>query len=256
MPIFWLTDESNQFPPPAFASADGLLAIGGDLSPERLLTAYSMGIFPWFSEGEPMAWWSPDPRMVLFPSELKISKSMRPYFNQGKFKVSFDQDFEGVVRNCQQPRGKQYGSTWITDEILAAYSKLHQLGFAHSVEVWQGDEMVGGLYGIALGKCYFGESMFSKASNASKFGLICLVKMLEALDFWLIDCQQETVHLGSLGARSIPRADFLHILEANEAQETLQGQWGDLRFLAQQAQTKFFEDANPFLQRKKVNSVI
>ena len=256
MPIFWLTDESNQFPPPEFASAEGLLAIGGDLSPERLLTAYSMGIFPWFNEGEPMAWWSPDPRMVLFPSELKVSKSMRSYFNQGKFKVSFDQGFEGVVRNCQQPRGKQYGGTWITDDIIKAYSKLHQMGFAHSVEVWQGGEMVGGLYGIALGKCYFGESMFSKVSNASKFGFVCLVKMLEALDFWLIDCQQETEHLGSLGARSIPRADFLHILKANEGQETLRGNWGDLPFLTQLAQTKFFEDAKPFLPRKKVNSVV
>ncbi len=256
MPIFWLTDESNQFPPSEYASAEGLLAIGGDLSPERLLTAYSMGIFPWFNEDEPMAWWSPDPRMVLFPSEIKVSKSMRPYFNQGKFKVSFDQDFEGVVRLCQSPRGKQHSGTWITEEILEAYCMLHQMGFAHSVEVWQGDEMVGGLYGIALGKCYFGESMFSKVSNASKFGFICLVKMLEALGFWLIDCQQETAHLGSLGARPIPRADFLHILKANEGQTTIQGSWANLTRFNQQAQTKYFEDTNPFLQRKKLNSVI
>ncbi len=228
MPVFWLSNENNCFPSPELATDEGILAVGGDLSPERLLAAYKMGIFPWFNEGEPIAWWSPDPRMVLFPSELKVSRSMRPYFNQQKLRVTFDQDFEAVVRRCQAPRDDQWGGTWITNEMLDAYCQLHQLGFAHSVEVWQGKRLVGGLYGIALGKCFYGESMFATVSNASKLGFISLVKKLESLGFWLIDCQQQTQHLGSLGARTIPRADFLKILKRNEAEETLRGHWGGL----------------------------
>ena len=256
MPIYWLTEENDQFPPAELASAEGILAIGGDLSPERLLMAYSKGIFPWFNEGEPIAWWSPDPRMVLFPSELKVSKSMRPYFNQAKFTVSFDQNFRGVVSNCQSPRSNQFGGTWITNDILEAYSHLHELGFAHSVEVWNGQELVGGLYGIALGKCFFGESMFAKASNASKFGFIYLVKTLEALGFWLIDCQQQTQHLNSMGARPIRRLDFLKILEKNLQQETLHGNWGGLANAMQPAFAQFLKEKLPFSQRKKVNSAI
>ncbi len=225
MPVFWLSSENNYFPSPELASSDGLLAVGGDLSPERLLTAYHFGIFPWFNEGEPIAWWSPDPRMVLFPSELKVSRSMRPYFNQQKFQVTFDLHFEAVMRNCQAPRGKHWGGTWITQEMLEAYCKLHELGFAHSVEVWQGDVLVGGLYGVAIGKCFYGESMFATVSNASKFGFIHLVEKLESLGFWLIDCQQQTRHLGSLGAKAIPRADFLKILEKNRQETTLRGSW-------------------------------
>lgn len=229
--------------------------MGGDLSPERLLTAYSLGIFPWFNEGDPIAWWSPDPRMVLFPSEMKVSKSMRPYFNQGKYSVSVDKDFEGVMRNCQKPRS-MYGGTWITDDMVEAYCRLHELGHAHSVEVWQGDDMVGGLYGVALGRCFFGESMFTRLSNASKFGFIYMVKMLEALGFWLIDCQQESTHLSSLGARPILRADFLKILERNRAQETLLGNWGALSEALQPMVMPFFKAEAPFLSRKKSNSVI
>jgi leucyl/phenylalanyl-tRNA--protein transferase len=167
----------------------------------------------------------------LFPDELKVSKSMRPYFNQRKFTVTFDQHFETVMRNCQIAyREGQGGGTWINENMIAAYTKLNELGFAHSVEVWKGEELVGGLYGIALGKVFFGESMFAKASNASKFGFISLVKKLKELDFEIIDCQQETVHLGSLGGRSIPRADFIEILKKNEELDLFRGMWSDWEF--------------------------
>jgi leucyl/phenylalanyl-tRNA--protein transferase len=228
MPVFWITKENKIFPPPSLASEEGILAVGGDLSPERLLNAYREGIFPWFNEGEPIAWWSPDPRMVLFPPELKVSRSMRPYFNQQKFRVTFDQNFAAVIGNCQAPRNKQWGGTWITHDMVEAYCQLHKMGFAHSVEVWQGSELVGGLYGISLGKCFYGESMFTLVSNASKFGFIYLVKKLETLGFWLVDCQQQTPHLQSLGARPIRREDFLRILQKNGSQETLVGSWAAL----------------------------
>jgi leucyl/phenylalanyl-tRNA---protein transferase len=228
MPVFWLSDENLYFPSPELAVAEGILAVGGDLSPARLLTAYRLGIFPWFNEGEPITWWSPDPRMVLFLTELKVSKSMRPFFNQQKFRVTFDQAFETVMTNCQEPRQKQWYGTWITPEMLEAYCQLNELGFAHSVEVWKGEELVGGLYGVALGKCFFGESMFSKMSNASKFGFISLVKKLETLGFWIVDCQQQTRHLGSLGARPIAREEFLKILKKNESEPSMIGQWSGL----------------------------
>ena len=179
MPVFWLDDQSLEFPAPELATPEGILAVGGDLSPARLLEAYAGGIFPWFNEGDPILWWSPDPRFVLFPDELVVSKSMRPYFNQKKFQVSFDQDFEGVMRSCQQSnRNGQSGDTWITEDMIQAYVQVHQLGYAHSVEVWQEGDLVGGLYGISLGKIFFGESMFSRVSNASKFGFITLVQKL------------------------------------------------------------------------------
>lgn len=228
MPVFWITNENEPFPHPELASEEGILAVGGDLSPQRLLTAYQYGIFPWFNDGEPIVWWSPDPRMVLFPAELKVSKSMRPYFNQHKFRVTFDHDFEAVIQHCREPRYKQWSGTWITHEMVDAYVRLHQLGFAHSVEVWQGEELVGGLYGISLGKCFFGESMFADVSNASKYGFISLVKKLESLGFWLIDCQQQTQHLNSLGARPIRRGDFLDILQKNREEPTLVGNWRQL----------------------------
>ena len=215
------------FPHHDFADEYGVLAIGGDLSPERLLLAYWNGIFPWFNEGEPIVWWTPDPRFVLFPDELKISKSMRPYFNQKKFEVTYDTCFEKVIKNCSKvPRKGQEGDTWINKKMIKAYCKMHDLGFAHSVEVWRGKELVGGLYGIALGKVFFGESMFMKVSNASKFALISLVNKLKEFDFQLIDCQQETAHLGSLGARSISRKEFLEILEKNRKSDNLVGNWG------------------------------
>lgn len=208
------------------ADPNGILAVGGDLSPERLLTAYTWGIFPWFNEGEPIIWWSPDPRFVLFPEELKVSKSMRPYFNQKKFTLTFDTQFEAVMRACQTQRRKgQYSGTWITEDMLAAYVRLHHLGYAHSVEVWKNEELVGGLYGIALGKVFFGESMFARQRDASKFGFISLVKKLQEVGFELIDCQQETNHLGSLGARAIDRKEFLEILQKNQKEETFVGSW-------------------------------
>ncbi len=216
MAIYQLTEDPYLFPDPKLAGPAGLLAIGGDLSPERLITAYSLSFFPWYNPGEEILWWTPDPRLVLYPKNLKVAKSMRPYFNQNKFTVTFNQDFDAVISNCKKNNRKgQPGGSWITDDITNAYSRLHELGYVHSVEVWQQNELVGGLYGIALGKVFFGESMFANASNASKFGFISLVRKLHELDFTLIDCQQETGHLKSLGAAPIPRAEFMKILEKN-----------------------------------------
>lgn len=226
--MFLLSKESIEFPSPELANSRGILAVGGDLSPQRLLLAYNMGIFPWYERGSQIMWWSLDPRFVLFPNELKVSKSMRPYFNQNKFELTCDKAFEEVIRACQTQRGFLRSDTWITEDMEEAYCRLHTLGFAHSVEVWQGGKLVGGLYGVSLGKCFFGESMFSKVSNASKFGFIALTRRLEELGFGLIDCQQETNHLASLGARSIPRREFLAILKKNEQEETLQGKWTQL----------------------------
>lgn len=226
MPVFWLDDQSLEFPAPELATPEGILAVGGDLSPARLLEAYAGGIFPWFNEGDPILWWSPDPRFVLFPDELVVSKSMRPYFNQKKFQVSFDQDFEGVMRGCQQSnRNGQSGDTWITEDMIQAYVQVHQLGYAHSVEVWQEGNLVGGLYGISLGKIFFGESMFARVSNASKFGFITLVQKLREKGFTLVDCQQQTQHLGSLGAKPISRKSFLNYLQENKKLKTLTGSW-------------------------------
>ncbi|MEM9889212.1 MAG: leucyl/phenylalanyl-tRNA--protein transferase [Bacteroidota bacterium] len=229
MPVFWLPDNSLSFPNPALANKDGILAIGGDLSPERLLKAYELGVFPWFNPEDPIIWWSPDPRFVLFPDELKIAKSMRPYFNKKRFQLTADQRFEEVMRQCQQAKRKgQSGGTWITEEMIEGYVELHKQGFAHSVEVWQEGELVGGLYGIDLGKCFFGESMFAKVSNASKFGFIALVKELKAREYLLIDCQQPTRHLKSLGARAIRRNDFLDILELNQKNDRVAESWGHI----------------------------
>ncbi len=227
MPVFWLDEKVLSFPPPALSEPDGLLAAGGDLSVERLLLAYRSGLFPWYAPGDPILWWSPDPRCILYPKDLKVSKSMRPYFNQRKFDVTFDCCFLEIMKACAgQPRAGQRG-TWITEEMTAAYMALHQAGYAHSVEVWQQDELVGGLYGIALGKVFFGESMFARASNASKFGFITLVRQLEARGYTLIDCQQETPHLKSLGATAMPRPEFLQLLQANDRQPSDTGPWSD-----------------------------
>lgn len=225
MSVFWLSEDTYTFPPVHLADPNGLLAIGGDLSSQRILTAYRKGIFPWFGDMDPYLWWSPDPRFVLYPDALRVSKSMRPYFNQQKFTVTLDQHFLEVIRACAESRRNVEGGTWITPEIVEAYTTLHQEGYAHSVEVWQDNMLVGGLYGLSIGKIFFGESMFARVSNASKFGFITLVQALKKNNFQLIDCQQETIHLGSLGAQPIPRADFIALLEKNEGEETILGSW-------------------------------
>ncbi|GAB3107218.1 leucyl/phenylalanyl-tRNA--protein transferase [Aestuariicella hydrocarbonica] len=209
----WLSSSTIDFPPTSHALKDpnGLLAAGGDLSPERLITAYQRGIFPWYDETQPILWWSPSPRLILIPAELHVSKSMAKLLRKSAFRVTTDTAFAQVVNACAQPREQQDG-TWITEDIVNAYCQLHQLGYAHSVEVWEGQTLVGGLYGVALGKVFFGESMFSRTSNASKYGFITLIKALEKLDFRLIDCQVHTGHLASLGAKEIDRETFENYL--------------------------------------------
>ena len=224
MPVFQLTDKVT-FPDPRLADESGILAIGGDLNPERLLLAYRMGIFPWFNDDDPLLWWSPDPRMVLFPDHLKISKSMKQVMRSNAFTVTIDTNFRSVITNCQQqPRPGQDG-TWITSDILEAYIKLHEMGHAHSIEVWQNNELVGGLYGVALGTCFTGESMFSKASNASKAGFIYLVELLRKKNYKMIDCQLYTKHLASLGAFEIDRSQFLNKLIQCLDQPGIPGSW-------------------------------
>lgn len=191
----------------ALRSPNGLLCAGGDLSPERIIDAYSRGIFPWFSEGDPILWWSPDPRMVLFPDELKVSRSLRKSVSRDLYETRFDTAFRAVMEACAQPRDAE-GGTWIVPEMVDAYARLHELGHAHSVESWRDGELVGGLYGVALGKVFFGESMFARAPDASKVALVKLVERLRPQGCRVIDCQQATAHLASLGAREIPRAEF------------------------------------------------
>jgi len=226
MPVYRLT-EQIRFPPVSHAIEGGLLAVGGDLAPERLLAAYRAGIFPWYSDGEPILWWSPDPRCILLPDALRVSRSMRQFLKKGLVSISFDRDFRAVIAACQKPRPDQEG-TWITAEMQAAYTELFELGYAHSVEVWQAEKLVGGLYGLSLGRAFFGESMFSRTPNASKAALIALVETLRARGFSLIDCQLETPHLLSLGARTIPRRDFRILLAEAMAHETLRGSWSAL----------------------------
>ena len=212
MPVFIL-DNSTQMPSADLAEADGLLAIGGDLRPERILNAYEMGIFPWYNEGEEILWWSPDPRSVLYPSELKVSKSMRQVLRKEEFEFRVDHDFQAVIEACRStPREGQDG-TWITTEMKKAYSSLHEAGIAHSAEVYLDDSLVGGLYGLLIGKVFFGESMFSHQSNASKYAFIKWVEILKEKGVELIDCQIESEHLNSLGAKNVPRARFLKELK-------------------------------------------
>jgi len=202
------------FPPVDEASPEGIVAIGGDLSTERLLLAYQSGIFPWFEDDEPILWWSPPERMVLFFDELKISKSMRNVMNRGMFTVSFDLAFKDVIANCRDIKRNGQNGTWITDDMTKAYCRLHELGVARSVEVWQGDELVGGLYGIDQGHVFCGESMFSKVPNASKIAFIALCKKLQLENYKLLDCQVHNDHLESLGAKEIDREDFMAILKS------------------------------------------
>ncbi len=211
--IPWL-DHHMPFPPlsRALAEPNGLLAAGGDLSAERLIDAYRNGIFPWYSADQPLLWWSPDPRMVLIPAELKISRSLGKRVRKGDFEIRVDSAFEAVMRACAAPRDR-HGGTWITDDMIAAYSALHRRGLAHSVETWINGELAGGLYGVALGRMFYGESMFTRATDASKLALAHLARQLARWQFGMIDCQMSTPHLASLGAREMPRADFVRRLK-------------------------------------------
>lgn len=211
MPLFAL-EKDLYFPPVHLAEPDGLLAIGGDLSQERLLLAYRHGIFPWY-EGQHILWWCPHPRFVLFPDELKVSKSMQQLLKRQVFTFTVNKAFTAVIDNCQTIGRRGQSGTWITPAVKEAYTQLHYAGYAHSAEVWQDDELVGGLYGVRLGKVFFGESMFSKMSNASKYAFISYVQLLKAEGVQLIDCQVHTDHLQSLGARMIDRSEFIALLD-------------------------------------------
>jgi leucyl/phenylalanyl-tRNA--protein transferase len=220
---YWIPHQApvDDFPPvcEALDHPDGLLAVGGDLSPERLIYAYRHGIFPWYSDDQPVLWWSPDPRMVVRPSEVKISRSLGKVLRNSGFKVTFNQCFSDVMRYCATiPRPDQDG-TWITPEILTSYAQLHQLGYTHSVECWHQEKLVGGLYGVMVGRIFCGESMFARQSNASKIAFIHLAQHLEAEGCVLIDCQIYTEHLDSLGAYLVPRSEFIAALEAYRDQE-------------------------------------
>ena len=206
--------SARDFPPAdsALDEPNGLLCMGGNLEPATVLTAYSRGIFPWYSDDQPILWWSPDPRMVLFPDELKISKSLSKTIRANKFEIRFDTAFAEVIIACAEPRSPGLG-TWILPEMQAAYTRLHQAGFAHSAEAWRDGELVGGLYGIAMGRMFYGESMFARETDASKVAFVAVVEKLKADGFKLIDCQQETRHLASFGARPIPRKQFTQRLQ-------------------------------------------
>lgn len=209
--MYFLTSELY-FPPVTEASFEGILAVGGDLSPERLLLAYRNGIFPWFDDDEPILWWSPSERMVVNPQDYKIAKSLRNIINRQTFKVTFNQNFPEVIRNCKTVHRKGQDGTWITDSMVQAYEKLHEMGFAKSVEVWQNYELVGGLYGVDLGKVFCGESMFSMVPNASKVAFVSLIQQLKDTNYYLLDCQVHNDHLEKLGAFEISRDNYLKIL--------------------------------------------
>ncbi len=227
MPLFRLGDKSD-FPAAEMARRDGLLAVGGDLSPRRLLRAYGRGIFPWYGEGEPILWWSPTPRFVLFPKEFHCGATLRKVLRRGDFTFIFDHAFTEVIDACALPRPGEPG-TWITPDMLAAYVTLHRLGYAHSLEAWLDGRLAGGLYGVSLGRCFFAESMFHFENNASKAVLAVLAATLARMQFVVIDCQVPTPHLAAWGARSITRRHYLELLRAGVKHRTKRGSWGDLR---------------------------
>ena len=226
MPVY-LLNEQISFPDPTEANKDGIIAVGGDLSTERLLLAYSMGIFPWYSKETPIIWWSPDPRTLLFPDELKLSKSLLSKINKNIFQVKFDTNFANVIENCANIPRKDQNDTWITKEMKEAYIKLHKKGYCHSVETYFNNKLVGGLYGVSLGKAFFGESMFHLKTDASKVALYFLVEKLKKWGFDFIDVQQETDHLKSLGAKIIDRKKFLSLLKKSNQSPTKKGKWND-----------------------------
>jgi leucyl/phenylalanyl-tRNA--protein transferase len=228
MPVFVLSDKLV-FPPPHFATKEGLLAIGGDLSRKRLLLAYRMGIFPWYSKGDPILWWSTDPRLVLYPDEFHTSRSLKKVIRKKNFKITLDKAFSNVIFNCATTHRKTGPGTWIMPEMISAYCDLFDAGYAHSVEAWHDGNLVGGLYGVSIGRCFFGESMFSNISNASKACVAYLTTFCKNYSFDLIDCQVKTDHLISLGAREIPRKDFLIQLQKSLKKRTLVGNWNPLQ---------------------------
>lgn len=229
MPIYRLIHKPI-FPPPKLAEPDGLLAVGGDLAPERLIAAYQQGVFPWYSPGDPILWWSPDPRLILEPAKIHVSKSLRKIILQHRFDVRFDFDFSAVIAHCARIPRKEGTGTWITPEMKAAYIQLHQLGLAHSVECWQNEKLAGGLYGVSLGRCFFGESMFAKVANASKVALVALAHMLQEWNFLMIDCQVTTHHLVRMGASEISRNEFLKRLQNGLQYPTLKESWNDVEW--------------------------
>ncbi|WP_372966080.1 leucyl/phenylalanyl-tRNA--protein transferase [Marinobacter sp.] len=221
----WIEPNELWFPPAeeALEDPDGLLAVGGDLSADRLLLAYQNGIFPWFSDDQPILWWSPNPRCVLIPGEIHVSRSLRRTLNQQKFQITADRCFSRVIRLCAAVRAE---GTWITDEMVEAYTQLHRIGVAHSIEAWNQDgELVGGMYGVALGQCFFGESMFSLETNASKALMVHLANQLRTWGYQIMDCQVESSHLLTMGARNIPRAEFLSILKTYVDREPDHREW-------------------------------
>ncbi|MDR2825769.1 MAG: leucyl/phenylalanyl-tRNA--protein transferase [Deltaproteobacteria bacterium] len=225
MGIFSLTDDCCDFPPLRFANSDGLLAFGGDLSVQRLVAAYSQGIFPWYNAHTPILWWSPDPRCVLFPKELHIPASLKKIMRSGKFSFSVNEDFETVIRNCSGCNRPEQNGTWILPEMIEAYIALHLAGKAHSVEVWEEGVLAGGLYGVALGRVFFGESMFYLRPNASKAAVVWLVQQLDALNFKIIDCQQETAHMLRFGAQMVDRMCFSQIIHKAVSEKDAVGFW-------------------------------
>lgn len=226
MPVFKLTDDLV-FPPPHLAEPDGLLAIGGDLTPQRLLLAYSSGLFPWFNEGQPPLWWCPDPRCIFEPEEIHLSKSLLKTLRRGLFRVTSDQDFPAVIRACASVRQNQGEETWITEQLASSFMTLHEMGYAHSIECWQESELVGGLYGVCLGRCFFGESMFYTSRDSSKVALAHLLRMAGEKDFELVDCQLPNSHLASLGAKEVPRSDFLARLQNGAVKPSVSPLKGD-----------------------------
>ncbi len=223
MPVYQLGEELSF--PPADHAVDGLIAVGGDLRPERLLRAYASGIFPWPHEGFPMLWFSPDPRTVLYPSTLRIGRTLSKVLRAGRFEVRLDTAFGDVIRNCARVTRAEGEGTWITPEMIHAYCRLHELGYAHSAEAWLEGELVGGLYGVSLGACFSGESMFALHDNASKVALVWLVRQLEVWGFSMVDCQTHTEHLARIGAVEVPRARFLEELDQAMREPTREGRW-------------------------------
>jgi leucyl/phenylalanyl-tRNA--protein transferase len=224
MPVFRLS-EKKTFPPPHFAEPEGLLAVGGDLSERRILLAYQMGIFPWFTDDEPILWWSPDPRLLLYPPDIHVSGRLNRTIRQGAFKITCDTAFDRVIRACASVRTENFQETWIGQQMIDAYCRLSNSGYAHSVEVWNEGKLVGGLYGLSLGGSFFGESMFSYVSNSSKIALVMLARFLNALSFDLIDCQVKTDHLKRMGGVEVSRSLFLRQLHESMKRRTLKGSW-------------------------------